>query len=289
MDENYLVPALVTLTSLADVLPPPERAAVAIRVLTADLAPGRASTMAAVTRRLGFESFDVHWEGASSCHRIINGSYISSTTYPRFNFTPDFVQTPYLAYVDADVLILGDVAAPFNVLTTGQVGLVRDTLNHTIGRGRALPGVVQRWPELRGLPYYNAGIFWCAPRVLPGVRSCVDRIMARGGRHIYFNDQDALNLWALRCGADIRSVNQIYNTFELDRFREAGDWIGRVANVLRPPASPAVLHFVGPIKPWHSNCPTTEWVRLYRRHLRDASCLIRRAGDLTMDLAPPGT
>jgi lipopolysaccharide biosynthesis glycosyltransferase len=285
VDENYLVPALVTLTSLADALPPRDRAVVAIRVITADLTPARATTMAAIVRRLGFASFDVRWEAPE--HRIRYGDHITPTTYLRFSFTPDFVGQPHLAYLDADVLVLGDVAAPFDQLSDGQVGLVRDTLHHTVGFGFALPGVVQRWPQLRGRPYYNAGMLWCAADVLPGLRSYVDRVMARDRRHIFFNDQDALNLWALRHGTDVRPVSHAYNTFELDRFREEGDWIDDWVDPGAGGVTPAVLHFIGPTKPWYPDCPGTEGVQLYRGYLRSATGLLRRSGDLTADLVPP--
>jgi hypothetical protein len=44
--------------------------------------------MAAFVRRLGFGSFDIAWDRPPTSHRIIFGSYISTTTYLRFNFTP---------------------------------------------------------------------------------------------------------------------------------------------------------------------------------------------------------
>lgn len=285
VDEAYLLPALVTLTSLAEALPERERAGVAVRVLTTDLPPGRAGTMAAVVRRLGFDSFDIRWDMPAASCQIVHGDHISTTTYLRFHFTKDFVDRPYLIYLDADLLVLDNVSPPLERLAPSQIGLVRDAINHTVGRGPALPGVVARWPALRGRPYFNAGVIWCPADTLPGLRCHTNRIMAGGGHHIHFNDQDALNLWALRFG-DVLSVNAAYNTFELDRFREIGDWIHRVAKRGLHSDNPTVLHFVGPDKPWQSTCPTTEAVRLYRRLLRQVGRLVEHVGDLTLGLAP---
>jgi lipopolysaccharide biosynthesis glycosyltransferase len=107
--------------------------------------------------------------------------------------------------------------------------------------------------------------------------------MATESAHIYFNDQDALNLWGLRSRA-LRSVDGIYNAFELDRFRQIGNWVDRAA---RPPSTedPAVIHFIGPDKPWHATCPTTPAVSLYRAYLRRARRIAERTGDLSLRVA----
>jgi lipopolysaccharide biosynthesis glycosyltransferase len=99
----------------------------------------------------------------------------------------------------------------------------------------------------------------------------VTRIMARAGRHIHFNDQDALNLWALHTGAVV-AAPQGFNRFELDRFEDGAQSRPREAD-------PVVLHFVSPDKPWQPACPGTDGVRLYRGHLGQAARLVRRAGD----------
>jgi lipopolysaccharide biosynthesis glycosyltransferase len=285
VDENYLLPSLVTLTSIADATPPRDRRCVAVRFLTTDLTASQVETTAAFTRRLGFNSFDIAWQKPSAHHRIINGNYISTTTYLRFGFTPAFVRHPYLVYVNADVLVLGDLAAPLNQIHDGQVGLVRDIMNHTVGRGVALPGAAARWPHLRGRPYFNAGMLWTTASVVPHLRRHIDRIMRVDAAHIFFNDQDALNLWALRNDTAVQPLNPAYNTFELGRFYEAGDWVHRVVSRMGPqPSSPAVLHFVGPTKPWHASCPATGGTRIYRQYLHEAAKHVQRLGDLTLDI-----
>jgi lipopolysaccharide biosynthesis glycosyltransferase len=286
VDENYFLPSMVTLASLADATQPRDRAATAVRILTSDLTTGRGATMAAFVRRLGFGSFDIARDRPSHSYRIIHGSYISTTTYLRFNFTPEFVKHPYLIYMDSDVLVLGDIFAPLSQVGDGQVGLVRDLVNHTVGCQPGLPGVVARWPDLKGRQYFNAGMLWTTITVLPHLRRQIDKIMAADTAHIYFNDQDALNLWALRNDGAVQPLDTTYNMFELDRFYEGGDWIRRVANRIGPRSSPAVLHFVGPPKPWHRSCPLTDGTRLYRRYLRDVTRHLHRLGDLTATVPP---
>lgn len=280
VDRKYLLPSIVSLISLADATPANDRAATAIRVITTDLTARQATTLAAAIRRLGFKSFDIRWDTPRAHWRIVAGDYISTATYLRFHFDKGFVNRPYLMYLDSDTLVLGDVAAPLNHIQDHQVGLVRDLFNHTVGRGPALPGVAQRWPDLKGRPYFNAGAMWCHVTVLPQLHADVVTIMSRAGRHIHFNDQDALNLWGLRRNT-VQSLDRGFNTFEIDRFREVGDWIYRTVEKTTPPASPTILHFVGPDKPWHDRCPPTAGVLLYRGYLREAARLIRRTSDHT--------
>ncbi|MEE6259849.1 glycosyltransferase family 8 protein [Plantactinospora sonchi] len=282
IDESYFLPALATLTSLADSRGPAEVRSISVRVLTTDLARSRAATMAAVVDRLGFASFDLRWQRTDPNWRLASCGHISAATYLRFGFTRRFVDRPYFVYLDADLLVLGDLTGPFDSLATGQIALVRDRLVHAVGRGQALPGVVERWPSFAGRPYYNAGVMWCPSGTLPGLRGHIAAIMARAQQHIHFNDQDALNLWALFSGAVVPAGDAL-NTFELERFEGGAHLTGNPDR-----ADPAVLHFVGPDKPWQRTCPPCRAVTLYRTYLDAARRLTSRVGDLTADLPPPG-
>ncbi|MEO3747769.1 glycosyltransferase [Plantactinospora sp. B5E13] len=282
IDEGYFLPALATLTSLADSRGPAEVRSIGVRVLTTDLARSRAATMAAVVHRLGFGSFDLRWQRTDAHWRLASCGHISAATYLRFGFTRRFVDRPHFVYLDADLLVLGDLSGPFDSLATGQVALVRDRLVHAVGRGQALPGVVQRWPSFAGRPYYNAGVMWCASETLPGLRGHIATIMARAQQHIHFNDQDALNLWALFSGAVV-PAGAAWNTFELERFEEGAHLSDNSGS-----ADPVVLHFVGPDKPWQRTCPPCRGVRLYRSYLTAARRLTSQVGDRIADLPPLG-
>ncbi|MFD0599363.1 glycosyltransferase [Catellatospora coxensis] len=129
--------------------------------------------------------------------------------------------------------------------------------------------MADRWPGFRGRPYFNAGAMWCDTEVLARLHTDVARIMRHDGRHIHYNDQDALNLWGLRHDS-VQPLPPEFNTFEVDRFAELGDWVHPILAATKVPSSPVVLHFVGAEKPWLDNCPSTPAVGLYRRYLRHA-------------------
>ncbi|MDG4856708.1 glycosyltransferase [Streptomyces sp. T-3] len=278
IDRNYLTPGLTLITALADSLALSARRDGALRVLTLDLSPSHALLLAHLAKRAGFGSFDLAHRAPLRASRMADASYITVTTYLRFEFTATFVRRPYLIYVDADTLIRGDLTAPLGRLNPGEVGAVRDEFNPTVGDCPALPGAVDRWPRLKGRHYYNAGLLWAHTVDLPRIRRGVEHTLIRHRRHILHNDQDALNLWLLRSGR-VRPVGAGYNRFEVGRFLERGSWARRVVTrPLRADPSAALIHFVGAEKPWQPACPRTEEVREYRVLLRRAMRHTRALG-----------
>jgi len=270
IDRRYLTPGLAVITGLADSLTPSARRNAALRILTLDLTPAHALLLSDLAKRAGFGSFDLAHRSPLRVSRMADASYITVTTYLRFEFTAAFVRRPYLIYVDADTLVRGDLTAPLNPLATGELGLVADEFNPAVGECPALPGVAERWPHFKGRPYYNAGLFWAHSADLPGIRCGVERALVRQRRHILHNDQDALNLWILHAGR-VRLVDAGYNRFEVGRFLERGNWVRRVVTrSLRPDPAALLIHFVGPEKPWQVACPRTDDVREYRALLRRA-------------------
>lgn len=287
VDERYLAPALVAIGSLAETIPQTERRAVAIRVLALDLSRTHAETLAAYVRHAGFASFDLAWSRPPAASTMNERSYITSTTYLRFGFTPRFVQRPYLIYLDADVLALGAISAPLSLLEGASVGMVTDEFNPTVGVGTALPGLVDRCPQWRGRPYFNAGVLWLSTGALTAMRKGVERAQLRWRHHIHHNDQDALNLWLLESGR-VRTVPGEFNRFELGRFLERGDWVRRVVKRPLITDDARLIHYVGPIKPWSASCPVTEDVVIYRGHLAQTMRQVRRLGDLSIEPMPVG-
>ena len=270
IDRHYLTPGLAVITGLADSLTPSARRDAALRVLTIDLTPAHALLLSDLAKRVGFGSFDLAHRSPLCVSRMADASYITVTTYLRFEFTAAFVRRPYLIYVDADTLVRGDLTAPFNTLGSGELGAVADEFNPAVGECPALPGAAERWPHFKGRPYYNAGLLWAHTADLPSIRDGVERALVRQRRHILHNDQDALNLWILHAGR-VRPVDAGYNRFEVGRFLERGNWVRRVVTrSLRPDPAAPVIHFVGPEKPWQVACPRTDDVREYRTLLRRA-------------------
>ncbi|MFI6496651.1 glycosyltransferase family 8 protein [Nonomuraea typhae] len=282
VDERYLLPSLVVLESVASTLPPSVRREVAVRVLTLDLTPQHAVTMAHLAARLGFGSFDLRWARPMREAVMADTGYISVTAYLRFQFTPAFLARPYLIYIDADTLAVDDISTPLADLPDDRLGLVIDEFGPVVGRGHGLPGLLADRPELAGRPYFNSGMWWAPTGLLPVLRTGVRAALRSGRRYIFHNDQDALNLWLLHSDA-AHPVSGRFNTYELACFLERGTWTRRYTTRAPYPADVALLHFVGSAKPWLPMCPPTEHVRLYRTRLRDALRTVHRLGDLSLD------
>ncbi|MGW1429761.1 glycosyltransferase [Streptomyces sp. NPDC002431] len=285
IDQQYLVPGLAALCGLADGLTPAARRSAAVRVLTLDLTRTQALLFSDLAKRRGFGSFDIRRCVPLRTLRMADASYISITTYLRFEFTRAFVHRPYLIYVDADVLVQGDLTVPLGSLRPDETGAVRDEFTPTVGACPALPGAAERWPHLRGRPYFNAGVLWLHTDHMPRVRRGVEHALTHARRHILHNDQDALNLWLLRSGR-VRPVTGGFNRFEVGRFLERGNWVRRVVRRSpKPDPAATLVHFVGPEKPWQADCPATEDVVEYRRHLAGVMRQVRRLGAVGMEPA----
>ncbi|WP_328913176.1 MULTISPECIES: glycosyltransferase family 8 protein [unclassified Streptomyces] len=286
VDERYLLPSLVTLSSLADSLTPAARREAAVRVLTLDLTPQHATTMADLVRRAGFGSFDLRWARPMRTALMADDDYITVTAYLRFNFTTVFVDRPYLIYIDADTLALDDMSLPLGRLRGNQLGLVADEFNPAIGQCKALPGLADDRPDLHGRPYFNSGVWWLPTTMLAPVRAGVRHALRSGGKYIFHNDQDALNLWLLDQDDVVQPVPGRFNRFELARFLERSNWTRRYTTRSPHATDTALLHFVGSAKPWLPNCPTTAEVSLYRSQLWRTLGHLDRLGDLSLH-APP--
>jgi lipopolysaccharide biosynthesis glycosyltransferase len=285
-DENYLLPGLVTIMSVAYSTSACDRKSIAIRIITSDLTKPHADTIAAFSKALGFGSFDLKWRRADKRYekyRTMELAHITAATYLRFDFSPDFVQRPYLVYLDSDLLVLDDISSPFEAVGASQLGVVRDEFSPTVGECAALPGFVDHFPSFYGSPYFNAGALWLDTNLMPTVKNgVVDILVGRKRRYIYYNDQDAMNIWLLEKGC-VMQVPGHLNRFEIARFLELGAWSkGARGPAPSGPRHASVLHFVGESKPWLKHCPTTPDVRFYRFQLSEAQRLLRKLGIRTI-------
>jgi lipopolysaccharide biosynthesis glycosyltransferase len=287
VDRACLLPALVVLTSIADATDRVQRAAIVVRVLSSDITPSEARTVAAVATTLGYGGCAI---AAVPVPRlpIVHGRYITRATYLRFRLGSSVTGSPVMLYLDADVLVLGDLLAFLELAIGNALGLVRDQFNPSIGTGPALPGLAKRAPELVGLPYFNAGVCVARPETFGRAGAGSLAAMRREPGHIHFNDQDGLNLWAARSAEPVVELPERFNRFELGRFLEEGDWVRRVVAAPASTSDPVALHFVGPRKPWLRSCPDVEAVRVYRRELARTQRLVRRVGDMTLDVSRKG-
>ncbi|MDT5349565.1 MAG: hypothetical protein QOH91_2852 [Mycobacterium sp.] len=284
-DENYLLPGVVTIMSVANSTSAGDRKSIAIRIITHDLTRPHADAIAAVSRALGFGSFDVKWRRLDERYeeyRTKELAHITATTYLRFDFRPDFVQRPYLIYLDCDLLVLDDISSPFESIGAAQLGVVRDEFSPTVGDCAALPGFVDHFPSYYGSQYFNAGALWLDTKLMPTVKDAVVDVLAgRKRRYIYYNDQDAMNIWLLERGQG-KPLPGHLNRFEIERFLEFTDWPRGVVPEIAGPRNASVLHFMGEFKPWLKRCPLTPGVRLYRYRLDEAQKLLRKLGIKTI-------
>ena len=291
LDENYLLPGLVTIMSVAQSTPSRDRKSMAIRIITNDLSRPHGDAIAAFSNALGFGSFDIQWRGLKKTYRIVNGAHITATTYLRFEFSPGFVRRPHLLYLDCDVLVLDDISSPFDTLGAMQVGLVRDEFNATLGECPALPGFVERFPAFYGRPYYNAGAIWIGTNLMPTLKNGISDILA-GSKScfIHFNDQDALNMWLIEQGS-VEPLAGHFNRFEIGRFIELRDpfWMSmEKLGATNGPRDASLLHFIGELKPWLKRCPATPGVQRYRLQMREALGLLEKLGLQTISVQDVG-
>jgi lipopolysaccharide biosynthesis glycosyltransferase len=284
-DENYVLPGVVTIMSAAYSTPACDRKSIAIRIITHDLTRSHADAIAAVSRALGFGSFDVAWRRLDENYekyRTKELAHITATTYLRFDFSADFVQRPYLVYLDCDLLVLDDISSPFESIGASQLGVVRDEFSPTVGQCAALPGFVDHFPCYYGNHYFNAGALWLDTNFMPTVKNAViDILTGQKRRYIYYNDQDAMNIWLLECGHG-KPLPGHLNRFEIERFLEFTDWPRGVVPEMGGPRAASVLHFMGEFKPWLRSCPMTPGVRLYRYQVYEAQRLLRKLGIKTI-------
>lgn len=283
IDRNYLLPALVTLSSLAAVTSLSARTDIEVSITSSDLTPAEAHTLHDAIRHLGFGHCQIRPTRALSGIHVPHGSYLTPATYLRFALRQAMIDRPFVLYLDADLLILDELTGGFDHLQPSRtIGVVVDELVQHIGNDEALPGFTDAFPEHAGKPYYNAGAIWLATSDLARLGPGSLRQLRDHAKFIYFNDQDALNLWLLhaRCAAPLPDH---YNRFELDRLRERSDWLNQAVGPPRSLSGAKIVHFIGSRKPWFGFCPHTPMVRAYLTHLAETRNLVRRLGDLTLD------
>jgi lipopolysaccharide biosynthesis glycosyltransferase len=293
-DENYLLPGLVTIMSVASSTTASDRKSIAIRIIANDLTKTHAQFIAAFANALGFGSFDLTWRRLEDRYHIVQGvgsrgiragDHITLATYLRYYFCPDFVDRPHLIYLDSDLLVLEDISSPFNSVGVSQLGAVQDELCSTVSecytRLGALPGFADDFPSFSERPYFNAGAFWLDTNLMPRIKNGIDNVMAGpASRYVFYNDQDAINMWLLKRNHAFQLPGHL-NRFELGRTLEQSDWARGVVDVERSRHT-SVLHFIGRLKPWLRRCPTTPGVRLYRLQLSETQKLLRKLGIQTI-------
>ncbi|MCG5215486.1 glycosyltransferase family 8 protein [Streptosporangium soli] len=257
VDDGYVLPLRVMMESLAvahdDCLDE-----LRLFVLHSGLDDGLARLIRADARRLGLW-LELRTVLAGRIRHPVSG-WVSEAVYLRLAIGEALREETAVLYLDADVLVLGDLC-PLLARELGgvPVAAVRDPQNPIIGQGIALPG----WREL-GLPagreYFNSGV------MLLDLAQCERLRLFEQARHfltehpesVTFWDQDALN-WAV--DDDWIRLERRWNTFALsslskrEGFVHYAEPVSPLETLLADEGNAAVLHFAGPAKPWLPGYP----------------------------------
>jgi len=199
--------------------------------------------------------------------------WVSKAAYLRLAIGDAVGDEPMVLYLDADTLVVRDLGPLLHQSLDGAlIGAVRDPQNPAVGTGLALPGC-ERIGVPRGRDYFNSGVMLldlaaCAEL---GVFDLARRFLARFPDEVRLWDQDALNV-----AVDDRwqRLDRCWNTFAMSAlavqpgfFHHTAEPIMPLDDLLADEYTAAVLHFAGPVKPWHEEYPSVPLRRLYRRFL----------------------
>jgi lipopolysaccharide biosynthesis glycosyltransferase len=196
-------------------------------------------------------------------------SHISKITYARLLLPQKFDESPArILYLDADLLVLGDLEALWETQLEGAVlGAVRDdTLD------RALKSSDPGWVGLpRVADYFNAGVLlidlqrWRAERISEKALAYLTQYP-----HSPFSDQDALNV---ACDRHWKPLEPRWNTHN--------HWETSICD-LPSARRPVILHFVAKAKPWDARARNIN-ARLYDS-IRSRTRFARTPMDRLLDL-----
>lgn len=266
LDRRYLVALQGALRSLARALSADER--VKVIVVHTDLSADDMRTLSSsrLNRELSIDFLHVEpvLPHAST-------GWVTPAVYLRLLLPQLLSKEAQVVYVDVDVLfraspcpLLEMHLAP-NVL----VAAVQDVQNPTLGSGIALPG----WASL-GLPpereYFNSGVMvmdlerWRTTRL--GERA--QEFIFDAPEHVRFWDQDALNYLA---NDNWMRLPLVWNCpplsalLTIDGAEYFADELFPRQEVFEVEKSAALLHFMGPVKPWHDTFPSGWALEQYER------------------------
>lgn len=249
-DQQYAMPLATALRSLAD--NNPAAWPIEVTVLTTHFPTPQRRT---VEQSLRSGSVLLTWKvvDLSAFENVTLLDHISVLTLARL-FIPSLVpvDTKRVVYLDADILVLGDISHLFHVpLGDAAIGAVADEdLNRRIQTGSTdLPFGLPRVRQ-----YFNAGV------LVFDLKACREReIFGRALAHIRSNprtpyaDQDALNA---ACDDDWRSLEPRWN-FQ-------GHLRTRIER-LPVQQQPSIAHFISSSKPWMPR--ELNWnTKLYNRY-----------------------
>lgn len=165
---------------------------------------------------------------------------------------PAMIQDSRAIYIDADTLVLSDLGPLFSIemgdkWIAGRLDPQSATAAHTL-------------PRSPGDPYINSGVMLMDLDALrrDDMFEKSKIVYRENEERLFFPDQCLINKYA-----DGRKI--VLDT-KWNRMVFAPDFTDAGFNEMLAAENPAVLHFVGDVKPWKDNCTTAAIVGLWRHY-----------------------
>jgi lipopolysaccharide biosynthesis glycosyltransferase len=264
-DQAYAMPLATAIRSVIDACASTEHP-IQFFVLTDGFSPDAQSK---VSSSLAGRADQIHWLHAdlSAFQGFATIPYISKMTYARLQIAhviPDSVSR--LLFLDADLLVLGDLTELWNSELDGHVaGAVLDNLDAQLKVNR--PGL-ELVPRVQH--YFNAGVLLIDPQ-----RWREERISEKALEYLKqnptspFADQDALNV---ACNGIWKKLDSTWNCQDSGKTD-----IARMSLAERP----AIVHFFTRNKPWNAAIPNVN-AGFYDAY-RSRTCFARKFSDRCRD------
>jgi lipopolysaccharide biosynthesis glycosyltransferase len=179
---------------------------------------------------------------------LFDNGYISHFTYAKLLLPETLPNLDDVLYLDVDTVIRGPLD-----------DLLGWDLRHPLGAVEELAQNSLRMFGTNRVPYFNAGVLRMSLERMRAERvweQAYEILLNRPG--LRFQDQDILNL-VFRGRFDI--LPGTWNVF---------DSLARTNPNLWAMRDPTIVHFAGPVKPWHCNADS-RFAREWRRHYAAAS------------------
>jgi lipopolysaccharide biosynthesis glycosyltransferase len=256
-DSRYVQGLLAALRSLATHLTEPDQ--VGIYVIHTSLKSSDVDVIGRVARdcNLTVDFLRAHLDN----YDLRVDQWISPAAYLRLLIPELLPSCASALYVDSDVLFLRDVKPLLETRLSAAalVGAVRDVPNPTLGSGVALPG----WKVLGLDPdreYFNSGVMlvnskiWREERVTERAIAFVTDHRS----HVRYWDQDALNYVAQDRWDRLPLVwnhPPLSALLKLPGAHYHAEHICPLRDLIKGEPHAALLHFMGPTKPWSPAFP----------------------------------
>jgi UDP-D-galactose:(glucosyl)LPS alpha-1,3-D-galactosyltransferase len=269
VDDRYLEPLLVTLTSLV-VNGGLHGDQARIAVLNTGLSTEASERLALMGRRLELDMTPVAVEIGSDRFPVTD--WISPAAYLRLHLAEALVGVDRVLYLDCDLIAVGSIVELLTLEIHSVLAAAQDVTNPTLGEGDAIPDF-----EALGLPstqeYFNSGVMvvdvagWLE---LDLAARCA-KVLLEQREHIKYWDQDALNI--VMAGRDWHRLDPRFNALVVSVYAPTiisnGDdaRLSLLATGAAIEADAKVLHFAGPFKPWNPAYPS---ITARDRYLRAA-------------------